>query len=86
LDDRRSIGHQLRRSSGSVGANIAEGAGRWHRADQLQFLRVARGSAYETEHWLALANAVGLLDETWERRNDRVIRLLNALINRWPSK
>jgi len=39
---------QIRRSSRSVGANIAEGYGRFHFQENIQFCRIARGSLFET--------------------------------------
>jgi len=47
-DERFRLVDQLIRSSRSVTANIAEGFGRHHHQDHLQFLRNARGSLYET--------------------------------------
>jgi four helix bundle protein len=83
--DRWSIGIQLVRAAGSVGANIAEGSGRWHRADQRQFLRTARGSLYETEHWIGLAQEADLLGPEWTDRADNAARALNGLIKKWGS-
>ena len=39
---------QLRRAVVSISANIAEGRGRYHRKEFIQFLYMARGSLYET--------------------------------------
>jgi four helix bundle protein len=83
--DRWSIGIQLVRAAGSVGANIAEGSGRWHRKDQRNFLVNARGSLAEVEHWLTLAHEAGLLDQSWLERADSTARALNGLIRRWPT-
>ena len=47
-----SIVNQLIRSSGSIGANIAEGYGRYTGKEYQHFLQIALGSATETEHWL----------------------------------
>ena len=58
--ERWTVGMQLVRAADSVGANIAEAAGRWHRAERRQLLVLARGSLYETEHWLERAEARGL--------------------------
>jgi len=44
----------------SIGANIAEGCERVHAPDRRRFYAVARGSLYETEHWIMTAEARGL--------------------------
>jgi len=50
-----TVGKQLVRSSDSVGANIAEGVGRGTYPDTRRFIRIARGSLHETQHWLRRA-------------------------------
>ncbi len=82
--DRWSLGVQLMRAIDSVGANIAEGAGRWHRQDQRRFVFMARGSLYEAEHWLARAQARRLLDESWSERLAEAARALSGLVRTWP--
>jgi hypothetical protein len=42
--DRWSLGIQLIRAADSVGANIAESAGRWHEQDKRRLLMIARGT------------------------------------------
>jgi four helix bundle protein len=49
---RATIGQQLVRCTDSVGANIAEGTGRGTDKDNRRFVLIARGSLYETLHWL----------------------------------
>lgn len=56
-----TIGKQVIRSADSIGANIAEGSGRGTPSDNRRFLRMARGSLYETRHWLFRANKRNLL-------------------------
>lgn len=48
------IRRQIVRSAGSIGANIAEGHGRYSMAAYRNHLSIARGSAAETDSWLDL--------------------------------
>lgn len=66
----------------SVGANIAESTGRWHRGDKRQFLIVARGSLLEAEHWMTRGEVRGLLERGTAARADEIARTLNAMIRR----
>ena len=50
-----TLGKQIVRSADSVGANIAEGNGRYNSKDNQRFVKIARVSLYETIHWLRLA-------------------------------
>jgi four helix bundle protein len=52
---RDTVGKQIVRSADSIGANIAEGVGRWGLQDQIRFIYIARGSVNETKHWLRRA-------------------------------
>ncbi|NUQ65970.1 MAG: four helix bundle protein [Pirellulales bacterium] len=52
---RDPVGKQMIRSADSIGANIAEGVGRGTYQDNRRFVRTARGSLYETRHWLRRA-------------------------------
>ncbi|WP_339383532.1 MULTISPECIES: four helix bundle protein [unclassified Tychonema] len=49
---KNTVGQQLVRSVDSIGANIAEGNGRYNYNDNQRFIKIARGSLHETRHWL----------------------------------
>lgn len=50
-----TVGKQIVRSADSIGANIAEGSGRGSFQDNRRFVRTARGSLNETQHFLRRA-------------------------------
>jgi four helix bundle protein len=56
-----SLTSQLRRSSASISANIAEGCGRKGEAELARFLQIAMGSACELEYHLLLSHDLGFL-------------------------
>ncbi|OGF18466.1 hypothetical protein A3G56_00785 [Candidatus Falkowbacteria bacterium RIFCSPLOWO2_12_FULL_45_10] len=49
--DKKIMGDQFIESIDSVGANIAEGYGRYHYKDRIKFYYNARGSLSESKHW-----------------------------------
>jgi len=49
---KRTVGEQLVKAIDSIGANIAEGYGRYHYKENINFLYYARGSLEETKFWL----------------------------------
>jgi four helix bundle protein len=77
---------QIRRSSVSIPANIAEGCGRDGDAELARSLQIAMGSASELEYHLLLAADLNLLDtlEYDQLTNDttEVKRMLTSFIKR----
>jgi four helix bundle protein len=55
---------QIRRSAGSIGANLAEGCGRWGDPELARFVQIAMGSASELQNHLRLAKDLGFLTPT----------------------
>ena len=60
---RATVGKQLVKAADSIGANIAEGTGRGTFVDNRRFVRIARGSLNETQHWLRRAYKRRLLSD-----------------------
>jgi len=55
FEDKKHIGDQFLRAVDSIGANVAEGYGRYHYLDKVRFYYNSRGSHYEAfTHWLEL--------------------------------
>jgi four helix bundle protein len=55
FEDKKHIGDQFLSSVDSIGANIAEGYGRFHYLDKVRFYYNSRGSHFEAfTHWLEL--------------------------------
>ena len=80
--ERDSIGLQLIRAADSVTANIAESGGRWSARDKRHYLRIARGSLLETEHWIDCGRTRGLIAADMDDRLAEIARMLNGLIDR----
>ena len=79
-----SLTSQLRRATLSVASNIAEGFGRKHIKDKLNFYYDARGSLSETKSHLIYGQCVGYFTltelEECGRLIDNIWRELNSLI------
>ena len=54
-EERYGLTSQLRRSSASIAANIAEGFGRGGNAELARFFQIGMGSASEVEYHILLA-------------------------------
>jgi four helix bundle protein len=81
---------QIKRSSRSVTANIAEGYGRFHYVDNIKFCRDARGSLNETLDHLTVAFDENYISEEqlrqYKKQYEKVLRLLNGYISYLKSK
>ncbi len=80
---RDTLGKQLIRAADSVGANIAEGYGRGSYPDNRRFVRIARGSLYETRHWLRRAYRRKLLTDMEVSALKSIIAKLGPQLNRY---
>ena len=84
-EEKFRLADQIIRSSRSVTANIAEGYGRYHYQENIQYCRQARGSLFELVDHLYVA-----LDEQYitsnmfddlKSKTFRVIKVLNGYVN-----
>ncbi len=55
---------QIRRAAASIGANLAEGCGKWNEVELARYVQIAMGSASELQNHLRLAKDLGFLNET----------------------
>jgi four helix bundle protein len=81
---------QVRRSSKSIGANIAEGAGRYYFMDNVRFCYMARGSLDETLNHILTAKDLGYCDqelyEELRAQIEETRRLLNGYVSWLKTK
>jgi four helix bundle protein len=76
-----TVGKQLIRAADSIGANIAEGTGKGSFKDNRRFVKIARGSLYETRHWLRRAYSRSLLTDEQVNKLKPVITELSPRLN-----
>jgi len=76
---------QTKRAAVSVPSNIAEGIGRNHKKDTIQFLYVARGSLYELQTLLEVALMNSIINHAQVEPINKMLvqnlKVLNGFIN-----
>ena len=76
---------QLNRAALSISANIAEGNGRFHKADRINFFRIARGSAFECVPILEICKRKAFLKEEEfvkiKNELEAICKMLSGLMN-----
>jgi four helix bundle protein len=80
-EERFGITDQLRRASASVGANIAEGSGRFHTKDYIKFLYNSRGSLMEVQHFIILSTELGFASAEISDELTQEIKVLSIKLN-----
>jgi four helix bundle protein len=76
-----TIGKQLVRAADSISANLAEGHGRYHFKDRLNFCYYARGSLEETKTWLSKARRRKLIESEEIGQIEGTIDILPKKLN-----
>ena len=84
IEEKWALNQQIRRSSQSIPANIAEGHGRFYFQDNVRFCYIARGSLEETLSHIVYAYKVGYISEsiykTFAADGENLNRLINGYI------
>ena len=83
-EEKWNLNQQLRRSSSSVPANIAEGYGRFYYQEIIRFCYTARGSLEETLSHLVLCSELNYMPkglfESLEQDGEKLTQLINGYI------
>ncbi len=81
-EEKWDLNQQLRRSSSSLPANIAEGYGRYYHQDNIRFCYIARGSLEETLSHLVMCYDLKYLKEalfgSLEEDGEKLSQLINS--------
>lgn len=72
---------QMRRCAVSIPSNIAEGCGRQHTRETIQFLNISRGSLYELETQLFISKDLTFINEEQLNSLLQQIESLGKLLN-----
>ena len=84
-EEQYNLTNQIIRSSRSISANIAEGYGRFHYQENIQFCRQARGSLFETFEHLTVALDEKYITEgafnTLKIKCEHLLKLINGYIS-----
>jgi four helix bundle protein len=83
-EEKWGLNQQLRRSSVSISANIAEGYGRYYYQDNVRFCYNARGSLEETLSHIVFCNEIGYIPaalfQELAREGEEITRMVNGYI------
>ena len=89
-DEKFGLTNQIRRCAVSIPSNIAEGCGRQHVNDSVQFFYISRGSLYELETQLYLSFDLEYINEQILNETLELLvktkTILNGFINYFKKK
>lgn len=80
------LSSQIRRSSSSIPANIAEGCGKNTKLDFANFLNIALGSANESEYFLILSKDLKYLGEKEFSELHLIVNEIKAMLISFITK
>jgi four helix bundle protein len=83
-EEKWALSQQLRRSSTSISANIAEGSGRFYYQDNVRFCYIARGSLEETLSHLVFCHEADFIStvvyKSLEHEGEEIGKMLNGYV------
>ncbi len=81
-----NIVSQIRRSSVSIPANIAEGTSQRTNKGLARYLRISLGSATEVEYYLILSEELGYISNDLRKDLNNEIVIIRKMLNRFIGK
>ena len=85
-EERFGLISQMRRSSSSIGANLAEGCGRRSDGEMARFVQIAMGSGAELSYHILLAHDLGCLSDDEYNRLDQELETLMRMLSMFSQK
>lgn len=90
-NEKFALSSQVKRSVSSIPANIAEGYGRQSSKSYSHFVKISRGSLFELETHLILAEKLNFIEnaELYQKVKEQIIeegKMLNAFIKKLDDK
>ncbi len=74
---KKTLGEQLVTAADGVGSSIAEGSGKGSYVEFRRYIKISRGSLYETKYWLRRAHRRKLISET---ETNKIIPIIDELL------
>jgi len=80
VEEKYNLSDQIRRDAVSITSNIAEGYGRYHYQENIQYCRQSRGSLYEIQdHLITCLDQKYISKDRFDKLNDLVLNTIKAL-------
>jgi len=81
VEEKYNLESQIRRASVSITANIAEGYGRYHYQEGIQFYRISRGSLFELKDHLISCFDFGYINKDLLEEGKELIETAKISLN-----
>lgn len=81
VEEKYNLDSQIRRASVSITANIAEGYGRYHYQEGIQFYRISRGSLFELKDHLISCFDFGYINKDLLEEGKELIETAKIILN-----